>query len=399
MNKKITKRDVDSYTYEGGWDVRWDGLITGFGVRIYPSGKKTYVLSYRNEKRQKRLLVLGQTNKITLDHARDLALKHLAAVADKTDPAEVKKLSRTGRSVEKVFEEYLSRHVKENNRTWEETERLFRKDVIPALGEKLIQDVEKQDIIKLIDSIIDRGSKTMANRVLAHVRRFFNWCIERDLIETSPAEKLVKPTQEKSRDRALSEKEIKELLNACDKEGYPYGHLVKFLLVTAQRRDEASTMLWEDIDFDKKLWILPREKTKSDRRHEVPLSPLAIHILKDAKTLCIEGAQYVFTTEGNKPFSGFSVAKKRLDKTLNEARTANGVKSHFPEWRIHDLRRTAASGMAQLGVAPHIVEKILNHSSGVISGVAAVYNRYDYRAETTAAHDRWSQTLKNLNFT
>lgn len=387
MNKKLTKRDVDGFSYEGGWDVRWDASITGFGVRIYPSGKKSYILSYRNEKRQKRLLTIGQTNKVTLDKARDAALKHLGQLVDKVDPVEERKRKSTGRTLQNVFYEYLDRYAKANNKTWPETQRIFERDIIPPLGKKLVQDVSRQDVIKLVDDAIDRGSKTMANRILAHVRKFFNWCIERGLIEVSPADKISKPTPETSRDRILSDEEIRNVWNACTEDGYPYGYLVQFLLLTAQRKNEAATMQWNHIDFRKKIWTLPKENTKSNRRHEVPLSQAAIDILKRAKQIVPENAVYVFTTTGNVPFSGFSKAKRRMDKKLKS------TQNNYQDWRLHDLRRTAASGMASLGIAPHVIERILNHSSGTISGIAAVYNRYNYQEEMKKALNAWESSL------
>lgn len=394
MSKKLTRKDIDSFTYQGGWDVRWDSLIPGFGVRIFPSGKKSYVLSYRNEKRQKRLLTIAQTGKITLDQARNAALKNLATLTDKIDPAEEKKKRHTGRTMENISHEYIDKYVKQTNRTWKEIERIFIKDIVPVLGSKLIQDVTKHDIISLIDRVVERGSKTMANRTLANVRRFFNWCIERALIETSPAEKLSKPTAEKSRDRVLSESEIIEIWNACESEGYPYGTLVQILLLTGQRRNEVSKMQWHEVDFDRNIWTLPRERTKSDRRHEIPLSNLAQDLLGAIRMQRMKGVEYVFTTLGSTPFSGFSVAKKRLDGIISRNRKERNIKQDFPEWRLHDLRRTAASGMAELGAAPHIIERVLNHSSGIVSGVAAVYNRYDYRKEVGNALEEWSFYLQ-----
>ena len=138
MNKKLTKRDIDSFSYSGGWDVRWDSAISGFGVRVYPSGKKAYVLSYRNEKKQKRLLTIGQTSKIPLDIARNKAIQHLSSITNNIDPAEERKLTSSGRNVESIFEDYLERYAKTHNKTWRETERIFNKEVLPVIGSNLI---------------------------------------------------------------------------------------------------------------------------------------------------------------------------------------------------------------------------------------------------------------------
>lgn len=384
MGKKLTKRDIDAFTYTGGWDVRWDISPPGFGVRIYPSGKKAFVLSYRHKNR-KRLLTVGQTSKITLDKARDNALKHLATLADKVDPLDERKRTRTGNTVEKIFADFLERYAKPKNRSWRETERIFKSDILPVIGKQLIQDVSKQDIIRLVDKISDRGSLTMANRTLAHVRKFFNWCVGRDLIQTSPVFKIPKPAPEVSRDRVLDDNEIKTIWNACEDIGYPFGPLVKTALLTAQRRTEVATMRWQDINEKEKCWVLPAESAKNKRRHEVPLSDAVLSLLHSLPRH--NNGIYIFSTDGQYAFSNFGKAKANLDCLIQH---------QMPEWRLHDLRRTAASGMASLGAAPHVVERILNHVTGVISGVAAVYNRYDYKDEARQALNLWADKVEKL---
>jgi len=390
MNKKLTKRDIDNFSYSGGWDVRWDSAISGFGVRVYPSGKKAYVLSYRNEKRQKRLLTIAQTSKIPLDIARNKAIQHLSSITNNIDPAEERKLTSSGRNVESIFKDYLERYAKTHNKTWRETERIFNKEVLPVIGSSLIHEVEKKDVVKLIDAITDRGSHTMANRVLANLKRFFNWCIERGYIELSPADKLKKPTREISRDRVLSLDEIKSIWQACENESYPYGRLVQLLILTGQRKMEVTNIQWHEIDWNNAEWTLPKEKTKSNRSHTIPLSSLAITLLRQAKQHAPENSNFVFSTNGKTPFSGFSKCKKRLD---NDLRENAGIEN---EWRLHDLRRSVASHLAALETPPHVIEKILNHATGTISGVAAVYNRYDYFKETRKALDMWAQSIETL---
>ncbi len=387
---KLTKKMVDSFTYKGGWDVRWDTAIPGFGVRLYPGGKKTYVLSYRNKGR-KRLMKIEQCNKITLDQARAKARRHLGELADKVDPLEKKKIENPKRSVESVFRDYLNKYAKPKNRSWRETERIFKADVLPAIGKKQIHEIAKKDIIKIVDKVANRGSKVMANRTLAHLRKFFNWCHARDLIETLPVLNVAKPAPEISRDRVLSDEEIKYVWQACDKEGFPFGDFLKMTLVTGQRKSEVLNMRWQDIDTNRKLWTLPKESTKSNREHYVHLSPLALRILENAE----KQDEYVFSIDGKKPFNGFSKAKSRVETLIGELREKENKKP-MPEWRIHDLRRTAASDMAGLKVPPYVIERVLNHSSGIISGVAAVYNRYEYADETREALDKWAGYVEKL---
>jgi len=395
MAQKLTKKAIEDFTYNGGWDIRWDTAISGFGVRIFPSGKKSYVLSYRHEGK-KRLMKVDKCNKITLDEARKKTRRYLGQLAERIDPLQKKQKSSSKMSVENIFKDYLQKYAKQKNRSWKETERIFKADILPSIGKKQIHEVKKKDLIKIIDRISDRDAKTMANRTLAHIRKFFNWCHERDLIEVSPALNIPKPTQEITRDRVLANDEIKYLWQACDKEGFPFGDFVKIALLTAQRRNEIFYMRWQDLDINNAIWTIPKENTKSKRDHSVYLSPLAIQILKSTPHYSPNASGYIFSIDGEKPFNGVTKAKTRLENHIDQIR-AEKNKEPMAHWRIHDLRRTAASGMASLQVSPHVIERILNHSSGIISGVAAVYNRYDYGEETKQALTEWSNHIIMLN--
>src|SRR5262249_52886787 len=171
---------------------------------------------------------------------------------------------------------------------------------------------------------------------------------------------------------------------AADSLGYPFGPLVHVLLMTGQRREEIAAMRREQLDFAAALLTLPREVMKGDRMHEVPLAPSVVEILSTVPIVANAAGDspFVFTTTGRSPVSGFSKMKAALD-------AASGVSG----WRLHDLRRTASTGMARLGIAPHVVEKVLDHHSGVISGVAAVYNRAGYDPEKRAALDAWARKV------
>ena len=167
----------------------------------------------------------------------------------------------------------------------------------------------------------------------------------------------------------------------CDDLGRPFGPALKLLLVTGQRRDEVVRMRWNHLDLEEALWTLPKAETKSGRQHEVPLSPLALEIIQAQP----RNGEFVFTTTGKSPISGFSKGKVRLDNL-----------SGLADWRFHDLRRTAATRMAGIGIAPHVIEKVLNHATGQISGVAAVYNRYAYREEKIVALAAWAGVLSEF---
>jgi len=208
--------------------------------------------------------------------------------------------------------------------------------------------------------------------------------VGRDLIEASPVTRVPKIDAERERERALDDDEIRRFWRGCDEIGWPFGPLLQLLLVTAQRRDEVGGMEWSEIDRDKRLWIIPRERAKSDRAIEAHLSSLAIEILASLTRIGAE-PRFVFTTNEKRPVSGFSKAKARLD-----------AKTGIKDWVFHDLRRSATTAMARLGVAPHVADRILNHTGGSIRGVARVYNRYAYFDERKAALDLWGRYLEGL---
>jgi integrase len=204
------------------------------------------------------------------------------------------------------------------------------------------------------------------------------------------------PTKEKPRDRVLTDDELRWFSAACDEIGWPFGALAKLLLLTAQRRDEVAGIEWAEIDFTNRVWVIPRHKTKNDRAHEVQLSDEAMEVLQ---TLPRVSDQLLFTTTGSTAVSGFSRSKRRLDAAMLKAKRIElGARKGdaIPRWTLHDLRRTAATGMARLNIPPHVVDRILNHTSGTIRGVAAVYNRFAYLEERRAALEAWSIYLSDL---
>ena len=385
--QKLTARTIENAKAptEGRLEL-WDSLVRGFALRITDRGSKSWIVMYRLNGKQRRL-TLGAYPAYPLGEAREMARETLNSVARGIDPAEEKKAARDAvpppepEIVEKVVHEFIERHAKPKTRKWRETERMFEIYVLPKWGPRPIEAIARRDVNDLLDDIIDQGKPYSANKVLSHVRRFFNWCVERDILDATPVAKVKAPAKEVSRDRVLSDDELRSVWRAWDAMGWPFGQAFKLLLATGQRRDEVATMRWSDIDPQSRLWTLPRESTKSDRLHEVPLSPLAIEILEAVPKL----GDYVFTTTGDRPISGFSKAKKRCD-------TLSAVSG----WRLHDLRRTCASGMARLGIAPHVVEKVLNHASGTISGIAAVYNRHGYTEEKKAALNTWARALEAI---
>jgi integrase len=200
-------------------------------------------------------------------------------------------------------------------------------------------------------------------------------------LDQSSAEGIPLPTKEVARDRVLNDDELARVIIAARQIGSPYGGIVELLALTGQRREEAARCVWDEIDLDKRLWTLPNLRTKNAKPHIVHLSDQAIAVLGKAKKL----GRFVFSAAGTHPFQDFSSAKRELD-------AISGVSG----WRLHDLRRTCVSGMAGLGVAPHVADKILNHQSGTISGVAAVYQRHQFLTERKEALERWGAHVAQI---
>lgn len=360
----------------------YDTKIKRFGVRVSPSGTKTYFLWYRFQGRAKRL-GLGRTDRVSLADARKKAHQALADIADDRDPA-LTKLSAsadgTGPTFAKFVDTFVSKYAKRHNKSWEQTERLLKREFVSKWGKRPLSSLNKADVLSVLDNIVSRGTPSAANRSFAAVRKLFNWAVERGDLDVSPALNVKNPSKHVSRDRVLTEYELSKVWSAADHMGYPYGTVVELLILTAQRRNEVAGMRWSDLNFESNTWTIPGDRNKSGRPQIVPLTDDVLQILEG---LPRTHSELVFPGRGrDNPVSGWSKWKRQIDKI-------SGVE----EWRLHDLRRTAASMMAKDKVPPHIIERILNHSTGTLGGVAGVYNRYGYQDEMRDALECWGQSI------
>jgi integrase len=369
-----------------------DGLLPGLYFILQPSGKASWACRYR-QRGQSRKLTLGPFPIITLQHARELARTALARVADGCDPAREKRIAKApalvhGDVIEKVVPEFIERYARPNQKPSSvyETERVLIKEVVERWKGQRLSEIGKSDILAMLDEIIDRGSPVLANRCLATFRKMCDWAVERGMLDASPCGGIKAPALEKSRDRVLSDDELADAWRAAESIGWPFGTVTQLLILTGQRRSEVAELPWCEIDFGAKLWTLPRERSKNDREHTIPLSKQVLAIL--ATVPKVESKKgYVFTFTGSTPVTGFALAKRRLDAALPP---------DMPAWTLHDLRRTFATGLARLGIPVHVTEAVLNHRGGTIKGVAAVYNRYSYDTEKRAAMDKWATYLDTL---
>ena len=393
-----------------------DGHTRGLFFVMQPTGKAAWAYRYRLSGKPK-TLTIGPYPNIGLADARSLATEAANAVARGIDPAAAKQAQKASERaaeadsrdlVESVVATFIERYAKAKTReaSWKETERILNREIVGEWRGRRLSSITRADIHDLLDGIVDRGSLIVANRTLAAFRRMCGWAVERGIIEVSPCDKLKAPSPEQARDRVLSSDELKLAWAAFGKSGWPFGPMAQLLVLTGARLREVAEATWSEIDLAKAVWTIPKERAKNGAAHEVPLSLTAVRILESLPRIAggRGAAGYVFTTTGKNPVSGFSRAKEQFDAAMLEAlRKAAAERGEDVEevkgterWTLHDLRRTAASGMAALGIAPHVVEAVLNHKSGVIRGVSAVYNKYSYSTEKKAALEAWSRYVEAL---
>ncbi len=383
-----------------------DGLLTGLYLVIQPgSGAKSWAVRYRYAGRPRKL-TLGPYPALELGEARDEAKAKLQIVAKGGDPASQKRKARQetieGRNlVANVVADFIERHARDK-RSRPEVERMLNHDVLPIWGSRQIQDITKRDVIELLDNLQRRGVSTMTNRVFSVVRKLFNWAVARDIVVATPCAGMRAPVVESSRDRVLADDEIRWLWKAAEAVGYPFGPLTKLLLLTLQREGEASGLSAAELKLRDRVWTLPKERAKNGRANEVALSEAALAVINGLPTFDNK-RRLLFTTTGEAPVSGYSRAKKNLDREMlaaaQEEATERGLdlsKVEIPHWTFHDLRRTGTTGMQRLGIPPHIADAILNHKSGTISGVAAIYARHSYADEKRSALEAWGRFVTTL---
>ncbi len=386
MRKKLTVLGVKRIKPKAGQIDYFDTVTTGLALRVSPKGQKSWYLFFRGPRpkdgkivvRRQKLgaypaLDLGDAREKARDIQREIEKGNYDAVS--AARRKVERLDTVASVVDEFFEKYAQRRTKD----WKATRGIFERHVLPVWGGRLIAGIERRDLIDLLDDLVARDMPVMANRVLAHVRKLFNWCIERGILEASPAAYVKAPAKEVHRDRVLDEAEICEVWDAFDRLGYPFAPMFKFMLATGQRRDEVAKMTWAEVKGD--LWTIPRERAKSDRAHAVPLSPLAKEILESVPHF---SGQYVFSgSYGQRAVSGYSHAKQRAEKLCD-----------VNDWRLHDLRRTVATQMAGMGISLEIIGRVLNHAPRGVT--AQVYNRHTYLPEKKRALEAWGRKLKNL---
>ena len=388
MRKKLNSLFVEKVTADDGRMEIFDTTATGLCLRVTPKGTKSWVYVYRIGGRQRKYKI-GYFPAWGLAEARKKAGRLAQQVDEGIDPQAAKDALKTMPTVGEVMDDFIKQHVKQL-RTGDDTIRILEKDVRPAIGDYFIKDITKSHLLKITTGIVDRGAPIMANRVFEIVRKMFNWAVARDIIPYTPCAGLDRPTaKEIARDRALSNAEIKRFWLRLDDTAMKdcYKLALKFMLMTAQRKGEVMQAHKSEFNLEEKIWIIPATRTKNKKPHLVPLTEKALDLLAQIHKEN-EESEWLFEAIRNGKSMGKPVRSIAINRYFQEARQIFDIE----DFRIHDLRRSAATIMAREGISEFDIGKELNHSS---KQVTAIYNRHNYQPEKLAALQVLEQTIRN----
>jgi integrase len=429
-NGTISKRTVDAANPGPRDWFLWDDDLPGFGLKITPAGGKVYVFQYRlarpgeAERTAAKRYTIGKHGKFTPDQARRRAKDLAALVLQGIDPrqqeldaiaakvaaadAEAERARLEGELLfEKVAERWLEHYEHEKGRrpsSVRHATQIVKSHLEPALAGKALPHITRADLQAIIDGIPVKH-RAVRRGVHAYANILFGWAIKRGDITDNPLATMAKPEPPKARDRVLSDNELAAVWKASHEMGEPFGAFFRLLILTGQRRSEVAGMDWAELDRSTATWTIPAGRAKNGIAHIVPLSAPAIAEL-DALALAAQiraevddpdkkhwpKAGYAMPTTRKTPITGFTKPKAALDAGIAKAHDGRPL----PGWRIHDLRRTLATGFQRLGVRFEVTEAVLNHVSGAKAGVAGIYQRHDWQAEKKAALDSWAAHIKAL---
>ena len=364
----------------------YDSEVPGLVLRLLPSGTKSWSFTYRTRNKAKRLS-LGMYPGVSLKLARERGRDARAEVQRGGDPVEDKKIEERERqlySFESCAKDFIKKYCKPNLKTWKSVDRALERFAIPEWGDRPAKDIRRRDVVELLDKV---ASKTpgQSNHLRAYLSKLFKWLMEREVVETNPVLGVARRHKSKPRSRILDQAEIAAVWRASEKMGGAFGNCVRFLLTTGVRRDEASYLRWDELEGD--FASLPASRMKGGRDFKVALSSEAQAIVEGMPRL----GEYVFTTNGRSPISGWSKAKTKLDTLIEEE-----LEAPIPDWRLHDLRRTLASGLAMLGYRAEVIKRVLGHAANANDVTEAHYNWHNYDSEASEAVNAWATHVKGL---
>ncbi len=361
----------------------FDKGYPGLALRLSYGGGKSFVFFYHHGGKLRRM-TLGTYPALGLAEARAVWREARQDAQAGRDPASARKRERGATDFESVFKEWLRRD-QGKNKTKDAVKRLIAKDVLPAWQYRAVADIGRRDILDVLDAVVDRGSPITARRLHAHLHRLFKWAVGRGIIASNPMADMPKPGSETKRDRVLNDVELDAVSKGAEQLGWPFGDAIRLLILTGARRQEIGGLRWSEIDGD--TIKLDGTRTKNSEPHVIPLSAPARAIIDGLPR--IAGSEFVFTTTGRTPVTGWSRAKLRLD-------VLDAEHGALPPWVIHDLRRTVATGLQKLGIGLQVIEAVLGHTSGSRAGVVGIYQRHSFDAEKADALESWGAHVMAL---
>jgi integrase len=423
---KITKEAVDAFPLPptGKRGHLWDDTLKGFGVMVTSNGARSYIVQYRTGGRgtpTRRYTIGKHGSPWTPKTARDRALAVLEQVRRRIDPLDAERVARAeGRAEQerheankvvlerlgfsKFAERFIEKYAMiEQPKSWKETQGVIRRDLKPAFNDKPLPDITDADIVELLEELGER-SASAARKAYSALSGIFRYACDKERRHmpkaASPMLGISPPSKAGKRERTLSDAELRLVWMAAGEEGWPFGPIIRLLILTGQRRDEVAGLAWSEIDKNAAVWLLPGARTKNTFPNLVHLSAPALEIVERLPVVTSK-AQLVFTTTGETAVSGFSKLKARLGATMLEQMRREAIQAGATEeyaakltvepWTLHDLRRTLATGCQRLGFVTEITEAVINHISGSRAGIVGVYQTYKYAAEKRLALDAWAQ--------
>ena len=422
----ISKRTVDAAMPSQKDVILWDERLPGFALKVTPTGGKSYFYRYRLARPGEAAQTapakysIGRHGELTPEQARKRAHELAALVSQGIDPRELEADKRRAkdeatRSAEerarveadlafsRMADLWLVHYDAEKGRrpsSVRQAKLVVKNYLKPGLGARPMPHISRADLQPILDAI-PVAKKAMRRAVFAYASVLFSWAAGRGDIERNPMIDMAKPPAPKARDRVLDDRELVEIWDAASLMAKLWSAFYRISILTGQRREEVAALRWGELDRAKLEWVIPADRAKNGAVHIVPLSHAVIaelDVLAGSEVWPVSG--FVLTTTKATPISGFSKAKKVLDAKVFEQRqigTGDGLAMEpLPAWRLHDLRRTVATGLQRLGIRFEVTEAVLNHVSGAKAGVAGIYQRHDWKDEKRAALCAWAAHVERL---
>jgi integrase len=377
----LTDRFCDRAKSTSAQTDYFDENVSGLALRVSAQGVKAWTLHFTSASGKRARITLGRYPSTSLANARALALDAKAAIADGRDPR------GTGdeMTVSDLVASYVEKHTS-TLRSADEIKRRLYRNIVSVIGNVKLSELHRRDATRVIDKVAKRNAPTEAMRSFEDLRAMLRWAVSRGDLDHSPIEGMRKPPGSKPRERVLSDDEIRTLWNGLPEVLARSGQcqrIIKLCLVTGQRVGEVAGMTRGELDLRQKLWRLPGVRTKNGHPHSVPLSPLAIELIGK-----VDGEQIFPNSEGAGSLPGAAVAR-----TISRAQDRFGI----AQWSAHDLRRTALTGMAQLGIVPIVLGHIANHRTTTKAGMTlSVYVHHAYEKEKREALELWADRLQGI---